>query len=32
MGLALALQIFIPLWEMWIDPLERLFGSVRARP
>jgi hypothetical protein len=21
MGLALALQIFIPLWEMWIDPV-----------
>lgn len=32
MGLALGLQIFISLWEMWIDPLKGLFGSARAGP
>ena len=32
MGMALALQIFIPLWEMWIDPLKQLFGLARNAP
>ena len=30
MGLALALQIFISLWEMWIDPLKHEFRFIRA--
>ena len=32
MGLALASQILISLWEMWIDPLKRLFGLARIGP
>jgi hypothetical protein len=28
MGVALAVQIFLPLWEMWIDPLKSAFGAV----
>jgi hypothetical protein len=32
MGLALAAQILISLWEMWIDPLRDRFGVVRTRP
>jgi hypothetical protein len=31
MGLALALQIFISVWEMWIDPLKRGFRISRTR-
>ncbi len=30
MGLALAAQIFISLWEMWIEPLETGFNRLRA--
>ena len=33
MGLALAAQILISLWEMWIEPLRRgAFGSPLRRP
>lgn len=32
MGLALASQILISLWEMWIDPLKRGFRVVRTGP
>jgi hypothetical protein len=33
MGLALAAQIFIPLWEMWIDPVKTGFGTTSvSRP
>ena len=32
MGLSLALQILISLWEMWIDPLKHGFGLVRTGP
>jgi hypothetical protein len=32
MGLALAAQILISLWEMWIDPLRRMLGLVRTGP
>jgi len=31
MGAALALQIFISLWEMWIDPLKEAFGGGHIR-
>jgi hypothetical protein len=30
MGLSLALQILISLWEMWIVPLKRGFHALRA--
>ena len=30
MGLALASQILILLWEMWIDPLKRGLGVGRT--
>jgi hypothetical protein len=32
MGVALASQILISLWEMWIDPLKHGFGLVRTGP
>ncbi len=39
MGVALAVQIFIPLWEMWVDPLQsgarllrRGFQQIAAGP
>ena len=28
MGLALAVQIFIPLWEMWIDPVKTGLAAI----
>jgi hypothetical protein len=31
MGLAMASQIFISLWDMWIDLLKRPFGSAAVR-
>ena len=31
MGLALAMQILIVLWEMWIERLETVFSSLRAK-
>jgi hypothetical protein len=30
MGLALAVQIFIPLWEMWIEPVEASLTAITA--
>ena len=31
MGLALAAQILIALWEMWIEPLEKAISVYRTR-
>jgi len=31
MGLALAMQVLIALWEMWIEPLETVFSSLRTK-
>ena len=31
MGLALAAQILIPLWEMWIEPLETVLSLLRTK-
>ena len=31
MGLALAAQIFIALWEMWIEPFEAVLDTLRPR-
>jgi hypothetical protein len=30
MGMALAVQIVVPLWEMWIDPVKAGFAAIAA--
>jgi hypothetical protein len=30
MGIALAAQIFVPLWQMWIDPLKAAYVAIAA--